>query len=395
MKKGSADLVNLCIISAFPPNIGNVSEWGFYLVRELINNPMIKKVLVIANQGKSAPTIEKHGKLTILRVWRNDNVLSLLKIPIYVAKYRPNVVHFNLHIMSWGKGRFVNFVGALMPSIMKMLRFRVVVTLHNIVETVDLTKINVIKPSLINFCGLTIAMKSILNADVVAVTLPHYLPILNKKYGARNVVYIPHGTLGIRINEVRTGGKRLLVFGHISPYKNLPMIINVFRKIREEDKEVELVIAGASHPNFPDYLRQVIQRYKGLPGLKFLGYVPEEKLEEIFTSATVVLLPYLTSTGSSGVFHIASSFGKPCIVSDLPDFRKMLESEGGSAILVPPNDEEALKAAIKCVLASEELQKSIGEQNLKLAGKMSFNDISHAYVNLYIKLVGSRKGTRK
>ena len=392
IQNASKGSINLCFVSAFPPNTGNVAEWGYYLVRELIDNPAIKNVLVIANQNENAPTVEKHGKLTILRVWRNNDVFSLLKIPVHIAKYRPNLVHFNLHLMSWGKSRLVNFIGALMPRIIKMLRFHVVVTLHNIVETIDVRKTSIIKASLINLFGITVAMRSILSADAVVVTLPHYVSILNKRYGVKNVICIPHGTLGAQVNKVKTGGKRLLTFGHFSPHKNLPAIIDAFKEIREEDEEVELVVAGTSHPNFPNYLHQIIQRYKGLPGLKFTGYVPEEKLKEVFMSATVIVLPYLTNTGSSGVFHIACSFGKPCIMSDIPDFRKMLKDEGGSAILVPPDDKEALKDAIRAVLASEDLQKSIGEQNLRLAERMSFNDVSHAYVNLYIRL---KKGLLK
>ena len=380
--KGS---INLCIVSAFPPNTGNLAEWGYYLVRELINNPAIENVLVIANQNENAPKIEKHGKLTVLRVWRNNDILSLLKIPFYINKYRPDVVHFNLHLMSWGRGRPVNFIGALMPRIVKLLGFHVGVTLHNIAETIDLRKIG-IKASLINVLGLALAVRNICSVDLVVVTLPHYVSILKKRYAAKNASYLPHGTIGAQVSEVKTGGKRLLTFGHFSTHKNLPAIIDVFKEIREEDEEVELVVAGTSHPNFPEYLPQIVRRYKGLRGLSFTGYVPEEKLKDVFTSATVVVMPYLTNTGSSGVFHIASSFGKPCIMSDVPDFRKMLKDEEGSAILVAPHDKKALKDAIVAVLASEDLQKRIGEHNLRLAKRMSFNDVSHAYANLYLDL---------
>ncbi len=381
----SKDSINLCIVSAFPPNTGNLAEWGYYLVGQLINNPAIENVLVIANQNENAPKIEKHGKLTILRVWRNNDIFSLLKIPVYINKYRPNVVHFNLHLMSWGRGRLVNFIGAQVPRIVKLLGFHVGVTLHNIADTIDLGTVG-IKASLINILGLTLAVRSIGSVDVVVVTLPHYVSILKERYGVKNASYVPHGTIGAQVSEVKTGGKRLLTFGHFSTHKNLPAIIDVFKEIREEDEEVELVVAGTSHPNFPEYLPQIVRRYKGLRGLSFTGYVPEEKLKDVFTSATVVVMPYLTNTGSSGVFHIASSFGKPCIISDVPDFRKMLKDEEGSAILVPAHDKKALKDAIVAVLASEDLQKRIGEHNLRLARRMSFNDISHAYANLYLDL---------
>lgn len=385
LQNRSRGSINLCIVSAFPPNTGNLAEWGYYLVEELIKNPAIENVLVIANQNENAPKIEKHGKLTILRVWRNNDIFSLLKIPVYIAKYKPNVVHFNLHLMSWGKGRVVNFIGALMPRIVKLLGFHVGVTLHNIAETIDIRKIG-IKASFINILGLALAVRNIGSVDEVVVTLPHYVSILKKRYGVKNASYLPHGTIGAQVSEVKTGGKRLLTFGHFSTHKNLPAIIDVFKELREEDEEVELVVAGTSHPNFPEYLPQIVRRYKGLRGLSFTGYVPEEKLKDVFTSATVVVMPYLTNTGSSGVFHIASSFGKPCIMSDVPDFRKMLKDEEGSAILVPAHDKKALKDAIVAVLASEDLQKRIGENNLRMAKRMSFNDVSHAYADLYSDL---------
>jgi hypothetical protein len=54
--------------------------------------------------------------------------------------------------------------------------------------------------------------------------------------------------------------------------------------------------------------------------------------------------------------------------------------------LVAPHDKKALKDAIVAVLASEDLQKRIGEINLRLARRMSFNDVSHAYADLYLDL---------
>jgi len=71
--------------------------------------------------------------------------------------------------------------------------------------------------------------------------------------------------------------------------------------------------------------------------------VPESEVPSLFRSATVVLMPYASSTGASGVAHIACAYGVPMISADLPDFREMAEEEGLAIQFYPPA--EPLKLA--------------------------------------------------
>ena len=91
--------------------------------------------------------------------------------------------------------------------------------------------------------------------------------------------------------------------------------------------------------------------------ITFTGYVPDKNLKKLFVSSTLVVLPYTVATGTSGVIHLAASFGKPIIASDLPEIRETAEEENLELILFPKNDKESLKKAIKRLLKNKELQK--------------------------------------
>jgi glycosyltransferase involved in cell wall biosynthesis len=61
--------------------------------------------------------------------------------------------------------------------------------------------------------------------------------------------------------------------------------------------------------------------------IEFRGYVPEEAIPELFQSASILVLPYDSATGSSGPAHQACEFGVPIVCADIDDFREMAAGE--------------------------------------------------------------------
>jgi glycosyltransferase involved in cell wall biosynthesis len=379
--------MKICFVSAYPPNKGNLAEYGCYLVNELIKHKSIDEIIVLADYNPNSYQIEKIGKLKILRCWRRNSFLIPVTIIKALRKENPDIVHFNLHMMSWGKSKISNFLGALTPYLVKMLlRKKVVVTLHNIVDAVDLKELGIKNNPLIIF-GARLATKALLSADKVIVTLGRFRRILEQQYKKKNIIRIPHGTLGRKVKKLRVGGKKLLTFGFWRENKNLPLLIEVFKKVHKEDKRIKLIIAGTSHPSFPGYLDKLKEKYKEVKGITFTGYVPEEKLSKLFLSSTFLVLPYTTATGTSGVIHLAASYGKPVIISDLPEIRETAKEEKLKLILVPKNDERALANAIKNLLKNKKLQKRIAEKNLISAEKYSFTNVAKQYIEIFNQLL--------
>jgi glycosyltransferase involved in cell wall biosynthesis len=378
--------LRICFISSYPPNHARLSEYAKNLVTELAKSPAIDKMHLLTDQTTSSKgTLPENSKINIVRVWKQDNLVSILGVMVQVLKLKPDVVHFNIGFQIFGKSRVANFTGLSLVFLCRLCGFKVVVLMHNLGELVDLEKVNV-KPSFVNKAGIRVTTRLILSASRVVVLVKSYADYLKKHYRNKGVLFIPHGSRGNGCVSIDPEEKVILMFGHMGPSKGLAIMLSAFEKITKERSDVQLVVAGADHPNFPGYLEGFIK--KAPSKVVFTGYVPEEDLSRVFGRAELVVTPYLVALGTSGVFHLACGFGKPIVSSDLPEIREIV-NDGASAILVPPGDVDALKDAILKVLFDSKMATSMGEQNLRFARKESWNIVAEAYEKAYMELLNS------
>ena len=377
--------MRVCFVSSYPPNHARLSEYAQNLVKQIANRPTIDKIYLLVDKsaGSEEATLNDDPKIELLRVWKADNSLSILRIVPKILKLKPDVVHFNLSFQSYGRKRLANFVGLSLVFLCRLLALRVVASVHNFGEKVDLEKVR-LKPSLSNRVGILVATKLILSASTVVVLVKSYTEYLKRHYGRKGVLYIPHGTSSSDCSPIDPEEKVVLMFGHMGPSKGLPIMLKAFEELTKEKRDVKLVVAGCSRPDFPGYLDAFVK--EAIPKVDFLGFVPEEDLATLFRMASVVVLPYLTTTGTSGVFHLACGYGKPVVASDLPEIREMV-AEGASALLVPPGDVGALKDAILKILSNEELAAKMGEQNLIFAQSEQWGMVAEAYEEVYLELL--------
>ena len=380
--------MRICIISAYPPRRGGLAEPTYHLVQSLLPKSDVESITVLANkvQGNDG---EERGNFSVVRCWQDP--LSILGILGKIRKTEVDILHFNVRMLSWGKSRITNFVGCCLPFLCKLFGFKVIVTLHNIGEAVDFDKMKIFKKSMVNLLGLWVSTRLILTADIVSVTLRSYKEILERKYHVRNVRYVPLGTYGtkIRVNELRFGGNTLLFFGALSPYKNVPFLLDCFQEMNERS-DLKLIIAGGPHPKFPNYLERLRNEYQNVKNVQFCGYIPEENVEAVFEKATVVVLPYIAAPGTSAVLHQAFNYGKPVIITDLPAFKQTVQDEMASVLFFPRGDKEAFKKAVKRILDQPELQRKMVFQNLLSARRFGFEYVSSQFIQLYKEI--QRKG---
>ena len=377
--------MRICFISSYPPNHARLSEYAQSLVKEIANRPTVDKIYLLVDKsaGSKEATLNNDPKIEVLRVWKADNSFSILGIVLQILKLKPDVVHFNLSFQSYGRKRLANFIGLSLVFPCRLLGLRVVASVHNFGEKVDLEKVR-LKPSLLNRVGMLVATKLILSASTVVVLVKSYAEFLSKRYGHEGVLYIPHGTSASDCLSIDPEEKVVLMFGHMGPSKGLPVMLKAFEELMKERRDVKLVVAGCSRPDFPGYLDEFVKA--AIPKVDFLGFVREEDLAGLFGMASVVVLPYLTTTGTSGVFHLACGHGKPVVASDLPEIREMV-TEGASALLVPPGEVRALKDAISKVLSNEKIAAKMSKQNLTFAEKEQWSMVATAYEEAYLELL--------
>jgi glycosyltransferase involved in cell wall biosynthesis len=376
--------LRVCFVSSYPPNRARLSEYAENLVKALCSRDAIDELYLLVDKS-SYPTEDtsENPKIKIHRIWQANSLCSILKVMKFIFKLKPDVVHFNVSFQSFGNSKLTNLSGLSLILLCRLFGFKVIAAVHTFADMADLEKFN-IKPTVINKVGIFVATKIILSAQNVVVLVKGYGDSLKYRYGHKGVLFIPHGTTVVTGPSVDSPQKTILLFGHMSPHKGLPLMLDAFKKIQTEKSNVRLIVAGTNHPNFPNYLQQFIKTH--ISDVEFTGYIPQDKLGTVFEQANVVVLPYNAAPGTSGVFHIACGYGRPVVASDLPELRELV-NDGAAAILVPASDVEALKDAIISVLFDDAVASKMSKQNLVFALRESWGAVAKAYEDAYFALL--------
>src|SRR3954470_1759004 len=373
--------MKICLVTTFPPSTGGLSEYGFHIAQELQRNPFLS--LTVLADELPADHEEPEG-FTVLRCWSFDDPATVVRLVRTIKRLKPDVVWFNLLFSTFGRNPFVAFSGLMTPVLARLGGRYTHVTLHHLMDTVELKDVGVRHERLYRLAG-TVATRMLLLSNSVSVLMPGYRKILNDKYGRDNVHLRAHGLLARRpefpdFSRRGTPRHRILAFGKWGTYKRLELMIDAFKLLAPKLPEAELVIAGGDHPQAPGYVESVKMQNEGNPRIQFRGYVPEDELPDLFQSSTVTVMPYSSSTGCSGVAHLACAFSVPIVSADLPDFRQMAQSEELAIEFYPPGDAEGLADCLLGILKNSEKQYAMATQNFSAALRMTMPNVVQKYL---------------
>ena len=190
--------------------------------------------------------------------------------------------------------------------------------------------------------------------------------LLESGYGSLNirVAVAPHGPYdqyaasagaasaanATAVAAVRTAPRpdvvNLLFFGLIRPYKGLADLLRVFNGLSgEEAAGLWLTVVGETWEDCTEPAH-LIRTSSHADRITFVNqYVPDEAVGAAFAHADVVILPYRRSS-SSGILHVAMSWGLPIVVTSVGGLPEAADGYRG-AIFVPPGDPAMLKAGIE------------------------------------------------
>src|SRR5215469_13987866 len=373
--------MKICLVTTFPPSTGGLSEYGFHIAQELQRNPFLS-LTVLADQLPTAQP-ERDG-FTVLRCWSFDDPASAYQLIKTIRRLKPDVVWFNLLFSTFGRNPFVAFSGLMSPLLARLSGRYTHVTLHHLMDTVELKDAGVQHERLYRFAG-AVATRMLLLPNSVSVLMPGYRKILNDKYGRDNVHLRAHGLLARRpelpdFSRRGTPTHRILAFGKWGTYKRLELMIEAFNSLVAKLPEAKLIVAGGDHPQATGYMESVRRQNSGTPQIEFRGYVPENELADLFQRSSVAVMPYSSSTGCSGVAHLACAFSVPVISADLPDFRQMGQSEELAIEFYPPGGALGLADCLYQLLKDPEKQYAMAMQNFSAALRMTMPNVVQKYL---------------
>lgn len=376
--------MNICLVTAFPPSRRGLNEYGFHIARELQHNPLLS--LTVLSDKLDAPAPEVAG-YHVIRCWefnRNSNPKLILR---EIRKINPDIVWFNIGFASYGNKGLAASLGLMTPALSRLFGYETHVTLHQLMETVNLDDAGVRFKALYRFAGNVIT-RVLLMSNSVTVLLPAYRRLLQEKYRQGAVHARPHGILSGRpeypdFSQRGNPHHRILAFGKWGTYKRLEPLIEAFQEVSKTFPAARLVIAGGNHPNTPGYVEGIAARHRDDERYEFTGYVPEEKIPDLFRGTTVAVMPYTSSAGASGVAHLACQYGVPVIASDISDFRQLADEEGLAIELFPTGDTAALAATLLRVLESPARQQEMALQNFSIALHMTMPRVIREYLRSF------------
>jgi glycosyltransferase involved in cell wall biosynthesis len=132
-------------------------------------------------------------------------------------------------------------------------------------------------------------------------------------------------------------------FGFVRRYKGLDTLLGCWPRVRAR-RPVRLIAAGEFYEDPAPY-RALAAAAGGDDAVRLLeGYLADPDVEALFKAADVVVLPYRGGT-QSGVTHVAFALGVPVITTNAGGLAETV-TPGRTGLVVPPEDEAALAAAI-------------------------------------------------
>jgi glycosyltransferase involved in cell wall biosynthesis len=376
--------MKIALVTAFPPSRQGLNEYGFHIADQLRQHPGLE--LTVLGDYLSEPGAELPG-FSVVRCWgfnRLGNPLSLVRA---IKRVKPDVVWYNLGFASFGGKPLPAFFGLTTPALTRLCSCYTHVTLHQLFETVNLADAGVKSPMLYTLAG-RVATHFLLTANSVSVLLPAYHKTLREKYQRGRVNIRHHGIFAsrpeapnfqLRGNPVH----RILAFGKWGTYKRLEAVVAAYERVLPELPPSELVIAGGDHPKTPGYVRSVAKKVRHNPRIRFLGYVPEEQLADLFRTASLTVLPYTSSAGSSGVAHLACQYGLPILAPDIEDFVELARQEQVSMEFFSANNVDSLATQLVGMFQTPERLQLMARENFNAALQMSMPQIIREYTRSF------------
>lgn len=275
--------------------------------------------------------IKKCGEIKL--VW-SKSVKYIYEIIREVRNDKPDIVHLQHELNMYG-GITTALLFPLLILMLRILKFRVVVTIHAAVYMKQIDKKFItlfhqesplIKPSFLKifFYYLFKSISLLSNSIIVHTNLKR--DILTRDYGVlkskMNVIPI-----AIPQKEIKNIDKKRYFFcyGYMVRRKGLGFVLEGFRKFIESNpkNKYKLVLAGGiikGQEKAFDEIKQIIKDNNLHGKVLIKGFVGEAQLNDLYWKAYAVLIPAKISMGSSGPLFHSVSYSKCVIASKVGHF---------------------------------------------------------------------------
>lgn len=315
-------------------------------------------------ENEKVENFELPKKVKLHEYYRYDDSVSILRLlKIHWENY--DAVIFNMLPTGFGDRTLSNAFALIVPIILRII-FRqnnIKVVYHNSVFTNDIRTLGyssvfdrirsfflgIVERTLFKnvdtFVLLDLYKKRI--DDSVGTNKVH---VLNGRYlEAITTLYLNKAMDAELVEAEKTNIPTILMHGSWGPQKNIELGLIALKKLKREGDKFKVVISGGINHHFPEYkgkFQELLHSYSDVID-EYLGHVTEKDIMKIFLEASLLILPYNTPGGHSGVLEQAIFFGVPTVAIDFPEYREQVNGINFVRLI---NSEDDLKLIVKRLL---------------------------------------------
>jgi glycosyltransferase involved in cell wall biosynthesis len=180
--------------------------------------------------------------------------------------------------------------------------------------------------------------------------------------------------------------KIVLFVGRLYHRKGLEILLHSIPSVLQEFNDVKFAISGTGFKEKEKSLRKLAKKLKIEDSVSFLGYVPDEKLPDLYAASDMFVLPAIYENFPFAILE-AQATALPVIstkVGGIPEF--LTDYENG--FVIDPGDSTQLTQKVLTLLRDSKLAKEMGERGRKLIEeKLSWRLITSQVIDVYNKLL--------
>jgi len=375
---------SVCIVG---PSKRFLSGISYYTIRLANAMPMEKEVSVVcfrqllptflfpgkSHVGKNISDLNFSPRIPVFDGMDYNNPLTWIQAYRFLKAQKPDII-----VLQWWTSSVAHMQLLLKIFAGLLNKPKVIIEFHEVVDPFEESI-------------LPIRLYSKITGKLLRKNLDAYIThsesdkeLVAKRYSIspEKIHVIPHGLYDQygKVLDIKEARRNLsikddfviLSFGLIRKYKGTPYLIRAFEQLPSKILEKSrLLIVGEIWEDRKELLDQI----KASPYHDKITlvdeYVPDEKVNLYFSAADVVVLPYLRAS-QSGIAHIAMSFGKPVVVSEVGGLKESMANYEGT-FFVPPADVDSIREAIL---------SQFGERNHYEAPDQKWDRIINCYTEL-------------
>ena len=279
------------------------------------------------------------SKVIINPFYRREDPFSILKL-LTVDWSIYDIVIFNMLPTGFGVGTVANFFALMIPILLKRLWRNLVIKIiyHNSVYTNDIKSLGY-RSAFDKFRSffLKIVEKYIFKNITTFVLLKLYkiridktlkinsVQVLDSKYlEAVTTVYLNNSMNLENIVFTKQRIPIILMHGSWGPQKNIELGLAALKALKNKGVNFKLIISGGVNEHFPEYkikFKKLLDIYSDVID-QYLGPITEREIMHLFLTTSLIILPYNSPGGHSGVLEQAIFFEVPTVAIEFPEYKE-------------------------------------------------------------------------